>query len=80
MQSLTGGQDRCVLSRIVLPDGSSTVVRMHRGETVGATLTPLLHKRSLNYSAVDVFVAGSDKVRTQQDRVCGGLAIPFPAL
>lgn len=60
-ESLTGGQDRCVLSRIVLPDGSSTVVRMHRGETVGATLTPLLHKRSLNYSAVDVFVAGSDK-------------------
>lgn len=60
-ESLTGGQDTCVLSRIVLPDGSSTVVRMHRGETVGAMLTLLLQKRSLNYSAVDVFVAGSDK-------------------
>ncbi|CAN7938735.1 unnamed protein product [Ixodes hexagonus] len=57
----TCGQDTCVLSRIVLPDGSSTVVRMHRGETVGAMLTLLLQKRSLNYSAVDVFVAGSDK-------------------
>lgn len=62
-ESLTGGADSCVLSRIVLPDGSSTVVRVHRGETVGAMLTVLLQKRSLNYSAVDVFVAGSDKVR-----------------
>lgn len=50
-----------VLSRVVLPDGSTTVVRAHPGETLGATLAQLLHKRSLAYSAVDVFVAGSDK-------------------
>uniref|UniRef100_A0A2R5LCN5 Putative regulator of g protein signaling n=1 Tax=Ornithodoros turicata TaxID=34597 RepID=A0A2R5LCN5_9ACAR len=50
-----------VLSRVVLPDGSTTVVRARPGETLGATLTQLLQKRSLTYSAVDVFIAGSNK-------------------
>ncbi|XP_050050229.1 regulator of G-protein signaling loco-like [Dermacentor andersoni] len=61
-ESLTGAPDsNCILSRVILPDGSSTVVRVHRGETVGAMLMLLLQKRSLTYSVVDIFVAGSDK-------------------
>lgn len=61
-ESLTGAPDsNCILSRVILPDGSSTVVRVHRGETVGAMLMLLLQKRSLTYSVVDIFIAGSDK-------------------
>ncbi|KAK8770005.1 hypothetical protein V5799_013527 [Amblyomma americanum] len=61
-ESLPGAPDsNCILSRVILPDGSSTVVRVHRGETVGAMLMLLLQKRSLTYSVVDIFIAGSDK-------------------
>jgi hypothetical protein len=51
--------------RVILPDGSTTVVCAKPGQNVRTVLGRLCEKRSLSIAAVDVFLLGSDKVRIQ---------------
>ena len=54
--------DNCHLFRVILPDHSQAVVPLIEGQKIGPTIDKLLQKRSLNYSAFDAFISGSDKV------------------
>lgn len=54
--------DNCHLFRVILPDHSQAVVPLMEGQKIGQMIEKLLQKRSLNYSAFDVFVTGSEKV------------------
>ncbi|KAH9503248.1 hypothetical protein Btru_068556 [Bulinus truncatus] len=47
--------------RIVMPDGSTTVVCAKPGQTSRSVLSKLCEKRSLSIASVDVFLLGSDK-------------------
>lgn len=48
--------------RIILPDGSSTVVCAKPGQSTHSVLSKLCEKRNFSVTSVDVFLAGSDKV------------------
>lgn len=54
--------DNCHLFRVIFPDHSQAVVPLMEGQKIGQTIEKLLRKRSLNYSAFDAFISGSDKV------------------
>ncbi|XP_033757456.1 LOW QUALITY PROTEIN: regulator of G-protein signaling loco-like [Pecten maximus] len=47
--------------RVILPDGSTTVVCAKPGQRIRSVLGKLCDKRSLSIAAVDVFLLGSDK-------------------
>ncbi|XP_056005277.1 regulator of G-protein signaling 12-like isoform X4 [Ostrea edulis] len=47
--------------RVILPDGSTTVVCTKPGQNVRTVLGRLCEKRGLSIAAVDVFLLGSDK-------------------
>ncbi|XP_061194561.1 regulator of G-protein signaling 12-like isoform X2 [Saccostrea echinata] len=47
--------------RVILPDGSTTVVCTKPGQNIRTVLGRLCEKRSLSIAAVDVFQLGSDK-------------------
>lgn len=49
--------------RVILPDGSTTVVCTKPGQNIRTVLGRLCEKRGLSIAAVDVFLLGSDKVR-----------------
>ena len=48
--------------RVIMPDGSTTVVCARPGQTIRTVLGKLCDKRSLSIAGVDVFLLGSDKV------------------
>ena len=52
--------------RVVLPDGSTTVVCAKPGQTIRAVLGKLCEKRGLSIAAVDVFMLGADKVTSSK--------------
>ncbi|XP_064600347.1 regulator of G-protein signaling loco-like [Liolophura sinensis] len=47
--------------RIILPDGSSTVVCAKPGQSTHSVLSKLCEKRNFSVASLDVFLAGSDK-------------------
>ncbi|XP_052099872.1 regulator of G-protein signaling 12-like isoform X2 [Mytilus californianus] len=47
--------------RVIMPDGSTTVVCARPGQTIRTVLGKLCDKRSLSIAGVDVFLLGSDK-------------------
>ncbi|CAL1543696.1 unnamed protein product [Lymnaea stagnalis] len=47
--------------RIVMPDGSTTVVCAKPGQTSRSVLSKLCEKRSISIASVDVFLLGSDR-------------------
>jgi len=49
--------------RVIMPDGSTTVVGTKQGQTINYILGKLCEKRGLSIATVDVFLLGSDKVR-----------------
>lgn len=61
-----GGRDGgCHLCRVILPDRSTTVVKTQSGESIAVMLQRLLERRNLTYTAIDAYVAGSDKAIDQ---------------
>ena len=48
-------QDRCDLTRVILPDGSTSVVSTTTGESIRALVARLLDKRGLRLPTFDVF-------------------------
>ena len=48
--------------RVIMPDGSTTVVGAKQGQTINYVLGKMLDKRGLSIASVDVFLLGSDKV------------------
>jgi regulator of G-protein signaling len=48
-------QDRCDLTRVILPDGSTSVVSTTTGESIRALVARLLDKRGLRLPSFDVF-------------------------
>ena len=48
--------------RVIMPDGSTTVVCARPGQSIRTVLGKLCEKRSLSIAGVDVFLLGSDKV------------------
>ncbi|XP_021378648.1 regulator of G-protein signaling 12-like isoform X2 [Mizuhopecten yessoensis] len=53
--------DSVKFCRVILPDGSTTVVCAKPGQRIRSVLGKLCDKRSLSIAAVDVFLLGSDK-------------------
>ena len=53
--------------RVIMPDGSTTVVGAKQGQTINYVLGKMLDKRGLSIASVDVFLVGSDKVRDSLD-------------
>ncbi|XP_069139918.1 regulator of G-protein signaling 14-like [Argopecten irradians] len=53
--------DNFKFCRVILPDGSTTVVCAKPGQRIRSVLGKLCDKRSLSIAAVDVFLLGSDK-------------------
>lgn len=49
--------------RVILPDGSTTVVYAKQGQTIRHVLSALCEKRNMSVAAIDVFLLGSDRVR-----------------
>ncbi|XP_052771613.1 regulator of G-protein signaling loco-like isoform X3 [Mya arenaria] len=47
--------------RVIMPDGSTTVVGTRHGQSIHHILGKLCEKRSLSIASVDVFLLGSDK-------------------
>ncbi|KAK3595317.1 hypothetical protein CHS0354_004469 [Potamilus streckersoni] len=47
--------------RVILPDGSTTVVCAKAGQTINNVLGKLCEKRSISIASVDIFLLGSDK-------------------
>ncbi|XP_052261018.1 uncharacterized protein LOC127865158 isoform X8 [Dreissena polymorpha] len=47
--------------RVIMPDGSTTVVGTKQGQTISYILGKLCEKRGLSIASVDVFLLGSDK-------------------
>ncbi|XP_060064951.1 regulator of G-protein signaling loco-like isoform X2 [Ylistrum balloti] len=54
-------EDNFKFCRVILPDGSTTVVCAKPGQRIRSVLGKLCDKRSLSIAAVDVFLLGSDK-------------------
>lgn len=50
------------LCRVILPDGSTTVVPTSQSESIKDVVTRLLDKRALRYSNYDVLVLATDEV------------------
>jgi len=50
------------LCRVILPDGSTTVVTTSQTETIKDVVTRLLDKRALRYSNYDVLILATDEV------------------
>jgi regulator of G-protein signaling len=48
-------QERCDLTRVILPDGSTSVVSTSTGESIRALVARLLDKRGLRLACFDVF-------------------------
>ncbi|XP_041370703.1 regulator of G-protein signaling 12-like isoform X2 [Gigantopelta aegis] len=59
MRDVNEGQFK--FCRVVLPDGSTTVVCAKPGQSIRAVLGKLCEKRGLSIAAVDVFMLGADK-------------------
>ncbi|XP_015610266.1 regulator of G-protein signaling loco isoform X2 [Cephus cinctus] len=56
-------QAKCTgLSRVILPDGSTTVVPTSQTESIKDVVTRLLDKRALRYSNYDVLVLATDEM------------------
>lgn len=49
--------------RVIMPDGSTTVVGTRQGQTINYVLGKLCEKRGLSVASVDVFLLGSEKVK-----------------
>ncbi|KAL3863634.1 hypothetical protein ACJMK2_005384 [Sinanodonta woodiana] len=47
--------------RVILPDGSTTVVCTRAGQTINIVLGKLCEKRNMTIASVDIFLLGSDK-------------------
>lgn len=54
------------LCRVILPDGSTTVVTTSQTDSIKDVVTRLLDKRALRYSNYDVLILATDEV-------CAGL-------
>ena len=52
--------------RMILPDGSTTVVYAKSGQTIRSVLHKQCERRNMQMSAMEVFHVGSDKVRYEQ--------------
>lgn len=50
------------LCRVILPDGSTTVVPTSQTESIKDVVTRLLDKRALQYSNYDVLILATDEV------------------
>jgi len=50
------------LCRVILPDGSTTVVTTSQTESIKDVVTRLLDKRALRYSNYDVLILATDEV------------------
>lgn len=50
------------LCRVILPDGSTTVVPTSQTESIRDVITRLFDKRALRYSSYDVLILGTDEV------------------
>lgn len=50
------GEDSCTLTRVILPDKSTTVIQPRPGDTIRAMISRLLDKRGLRFTSFDVFV------------------------
>ncbi len=48
--------------RVILPDGSTTVVYAKQGQTIKQVLHKQCERRNMTMAAMDVFHVGSDKV------------------
>lgn len=54
-------EDGCRFCRVILPDGSMTVVYVMPGQTIKTVMSNLCDKCSLSFSDIDVFLVGSEK-------------------
>ncbi len=63
-------QERCDLTRVILPDGSTSVVSTSTGESIRALVARLLDKRGLRLACFDVFATRQKFFHVQ----CSGFA------
>ena len=59
--------DNLQFCRVILPDGSTTVIYACVGQSIRTALSKLCERRHLAMPAVDVFELGSDKVNFNVD-------------
>lgn len=57
----TSAENVCMLCRVILTDGATTIVQIRPGETVGQLVERLLEKRNLVYPYYDVVFQGCSK-------------------
>ncbi|XP_045189698.2 regulator of G-protein signaling 12-like isoform X2 [Mercenaria mercenaria] len=55
--------------RVIMPDGSTTVVGTRQGQTINYILGKLCEKRGLSVASVDVFLLGSEKPLNLNDDI-----------
>ncbi|KAL0269753.1 UNVERIFIED_CONTAM: hypothetical protein PYX00_007383 [Menopon gallinae] len=64
-QSITSGdaseRENCMLCRVILSDGATTVVQVRQNESIRELIHRLLEKRGLHYSSFEVYLTGSQK-------------------
>jgi len=58
-------QERCDLTRVILPDGSTSVVSTSTGESIRALVARLLDKRGLRLACFDVFATRQEFFHVQ---------------
>ena len=56
-----GGKGECTLTRVILPNGSTSVVNTTSGESIRALVSRLLEKRGLKLTSFEVFTTAGDK-------------------
>jgi regulator of G-protein signaling len=59
-------QERCDLTRVILPDGSTSVVSTSTGESIRALVARLLDKRGLRLACFDVFATRQEFFHIQK--------------
>ncbi len=59
-------QERCDLTRVILPDGSTSVVSTSTGESIRALVARLLDKRGLRLACFDVFATRQEFFHVQK--------------
>ncbi|CAG5131037.1 unnamed protein product [Candidula unifasciata] len=64
-----GPESQVKFCRVILPDGSTTVVCAKPGQTSRSVLSKLCEKRSISISNVDVFLVGTDKAVDLNDDI-----------
>ena len=63
MNEKKDARSKCTgLCRVILPDGSTTVVTTSQTESIKDVVTRLLDKRALRYSNYDVLILATDEV------------------